>query len=39
MARATILSGQRVRPAALSAAGFEFRFPTLEQALRHELAD
>lgn len=39
MARATILSGQRVRPAALSDAGFEFRFPTLEQALRHELAD
>ena len=39
MARATILTGQRVRPAALAAAGFEFHFPTLEQALRHELAD
>ncbi|CAN5910334.1 TIGR01777 family oxidoreductase [soil metagenome] len=39
MARATILTGQRVRPAALAAAGFEFHFPTLEQALRHELAN
>lgn len=39
MARATLLAGQRVRPAALAAAGFEFRFPALEQALRHELAE
>ena len=39
MARATLLAGQRVRPAALAAAGFAFDYPTLEQALRHELAD
>ena len=39
MARATVLAGQHVRPAALAAAGFEFRFPTLEQALKHELAE
>jgi NAD dependent epimerase/dehydratase family enzyme len=39
MARATILAGQRVQPAALATAGFEFHYPTLEQALRHELAD
>jgi NAD dependent epimerase/dehydratase family enzyme len=39
MARATILAGQRVLPKALVADGFEFAQPTLEQALRHELAD
>ena len=39
MARATLLAGQRVRPAALAAADFEFHFPALEQALRHELAE
>ena len=38
MARATILAGQRVMPRVLSAAGFEFTHPTLEQALRYELA-
>jgi uncharacterized protein (TIGR01777 family) len=39
MARATILAGQRVLPKALAASGFEFAHPTLEQALRYELAD
>lgn len=38
MARATLLAGQRVRPTALTTAGFEFLFPTIEQALKHELA-
>jgi len=38
MARETILAGQRVLPRALVAAGFEFAHPTLEQALRFELA-
>jgi hypothetical protein len=37
LARATILSGQRVRPSALEHAGFEFMHPTLESALRFEL--
>jgi uncharacterized protein len=37
MARATILSGQRVLPKALLRSGFEFAHPTLEQALRFEL--
>lgn len=38
MADATILAGQRVLPTALMASGFEFSRPTLEQALRDELA-
>ena len=38
MATETILAGQRVMPRALVAAGFEFAYPTLEQALRHALA-
>jgi uncharacterized protein (TIGR01777 family) len=37
MADATIIAGQRVTPAALTAAGFDFTLPTLEQALRAEL--
>jgi len=37
MARATILSGQRVLPKALVRSGFEHSHPTLEQALRFEL--
>jgi uncharacterized protein len=39
MARATILGGQRVLPKALVRSGFEHAHPTLEQALRFELAD
>lgn len=38
MAVATILSSQRVAPKALGRSGFSFEFPTLEQALRHELS-
>jgi uncharacterized protein len=35
--RELILASQRVRPAALAAAGHQFRFPGLEGALRHVL--
>jgi uncharacterized protein (TIGR01777 family) len=37
MARATLLAGQRVMPAALASAGFQFEAPTLEGALRSVL--
>ena len=37
MARATLLASQRVMPGVLNDSGFTFEFPTLEQALRHEL--
>ena len=32
-----ILSSRRIQPAKLLAAGYQFRFPELEQALQHEL--
>jgi hypothetical protein len=38
MGRATLLASQRARPRRLADAGFEFTQPTLEQALRSELA-
>ena len=38
MARATILAGQRVLPNALLRSGFAFAHPTLDEALRFELA-
>jgi len=38
MGRATLLGSQRVHPRRLMEAGFEFGCPTLEQALRAELA-
>jgi len=37
MARETILASQRALPAALSASGFDFQYPTLEGALRATL--
>ena len=33
-----ILSSRRIQPTKLLAAGYQFRFPELEQALRHEMA-
>jgi uncharacterized protein len=38
MARSTILAGQRVLPRKLLRSGFHFAYPTLEEALRFELA-
>jgi NAD dependent epimerase/dehydratase family enzyme len=38
MGRTTILAGQRAYPGALLRTAFHFRHPTLEQALRFELA-
>ena len=38
MANATVLASQRVRPKALDELGFRFRYPHLEEALRHELS-
>ena len=38
MARTTILAGQRAYPHALLRSGFHFQHPTLEQALRFQLA-
>ena len=38
MARSTILAGQRVLPRKLLGSGFHFAHPTLEEALRFELA-
>ena len=38
MANATVLASQRVRPKALDEYGFRFRYPHLEEALRHEIA-
>jgi hypothetical protein len=37
MASLTILASQRALPARLDGAGFQFRYPLLEEALRHEL--
>jgi NAD dependent epimerase/dehydratase family enzyme len=33
-----ILASRRIQPAKLLAGGYRFRFPDLEQALRHEMA-
>ncbi len=38
LAEAVLLAGARVRPARLEQTGFNFRFPRLEDALRHSLA-
>jgi len=34
-----MLFSRRIRPSKLLAAGYQFRFPNLEQALRHEMAN
>ncbi len=34
-----LLSSRRIQPAKLLAAGYQFRFPELEQALRHEMGN
>jgi uncharacterized protein len=39
MPEATLLASQRALPRALLDTGFQFRFPTLEAALRHELRE
>ena len=39
MVDATLLASQRALPKALESARFEFRFPRLEDALRHELKE
>jgi NAD dependent epimerase/dehydratase family enzyme len=38
MGEETVLAGQRVLPRRLGDAGFQFQFPLLEPALRHELS-
>jgi NAD dependent epimerase/dehydratase family enzyme len=38
MGEELILSSRRIQPAKLLAAGYQFRFPDLGQALRHEMA-
>jgi hypothetical protein len=38
MGEETVLAGQRVLPARLRDAGFEFQHPSLESAIRHEMA-
>jgi uncharacterized protein (TIGR01777 family) len=37
MGEELVLSSRRIQPAKLLAAGYRFRFPELEQALRHEM--
>jgi uncharacterized protein (TIGR01777 family) len=36
MVEATLLASQRIRPQRLLESGYQFRYPTLESALRHE---
>jgi NAD dependent epimerase/dehydratase family enzyme len=37
MGEELLLASRRIQPAKLLAAGYRFRFPELEQALRHEM--